>query len=133
MPGSYGSRTTLDRKPQNGRCIRVLQSTFPGEMLAMIQTLLQRGHAYVDDCGQVYFNVATFAEYGHLSGKVMEDLEAGARICVRAEKRDEIAGFALWKVDSKHLMQWDPHSPQGWREGSMSACSHWCHRELIRR
>lgn len=29
MPNSYGSRTTLDRKPQNGRCIRVLQSTFP--------------------------------------------------------------------------------------------------------
>lgn len=86
------------------------------EMLAMIQTLLQRGHAYVDDCGQVYFNVATFAEYGHLSGKVMEDLEAGARICVRAEKRDP-RDFALWKVDSKHLMQWDPHSPQGWREG----------------
>ncbi len=86
------------------------------EMLAMIQTLLQRGHAYVDDCGQVYFNVATFAEYGHLSGKVMEDLEAGARICVRAEKRDP-RDFALWKVDPKHLMQWDPHSPQGWRDG----------------
>jgi cysteinyl-tRNA synthetase len=86
------------------------------EMLAMIQTLLSRGHAYVDDSGQVYFNVETFSDYGRLSGKVMEDLEAGARISVRAEKRDP-RDFALWKVDGKHLMQWDPHSATGWRAG----------------
>ena len=86
------------------------------EMLAMIQTLIDRGHAYVDSSGQVYYSVATFQEYGQLSGKVMEELEAGARISVRAEKRDP-RDFALWKVDAKHLMQWDPHSEQGWAKG----------------
>jgi cysteinyl-tRNA synthetase len=87
------------------------------EMLAMIQTLLTRRHAYVDDLGQVYFDVTTFPEYGDLSGKVLDELEAGARIGVRAEKRDP-RDFALWKVDPKHLMQWDPHSAKGWAAGA---------------
>jgi cysteinyl-tRNA synthetase len=86
------------------------------EMLVMIQTLLERGHAYVDGRGQVYFEVATFPEYGALSGKVLDDLEAGARVAVREEKKDP-RDFALWKVDDKHLMVWDPHGPEGWPAG----------------
>jgi cysteinyl-tRNA synthetase len=86
------------------------------EMLAMIQTLLDRGHAYIDPPGQVYFEVRTFADYGKLSGKVLDELESGARVAVRAEKRDP-RDFALWKVDSKHLMQWNPHGPDGWAAG----------------
>jgi cysteinyl-tRNA synthetase len=87
------------------------------EMLAMIQTLIERGHAYVDGEGQVYFAVSTFADYGRLSGKVLDELEAGARIAVRSEKRDP-RDFALWKTDKKHLMQWDPHDPGGgWAPG----------------
>jgi cysteinyl-tRNA synthetase len=86
------------------------------EMLTMIQTLLDRGYAYVDSVGQCYFDVAKFPEYGELSGKVLEELEAGARVAVREEKRDP-RDFALWKVDSKHLMQWDPHGPTGWPKG----------------
>jgi cysteinyl-tRNA synthetase len=83
------------------------------EMLALIQKLLERGHAYTDSLGQVYFSIESFPEYGRLSGKVLEDLEAGARVEVREEKRDP-RDFALWKVDAKHLMQWDPHSAEGW-------------------
>lgn len=86
------------------------------EMLVMIQALLDRKHAYVDSTGQVYFDVATFAEYGRLSGKKLSDLDVGARIAVRAEKRDP-RDFALWKVDAKHLMKWDPHGPTGWARG----------------
>ena len=48
------------------------------------------------------------------SGKVINDLEEGARVAVRTEKKDP-RDFALWKVDQKHLMQWDPHSPAGWQ------------------
>ena len=88
-------------------------TAFIPEMLLMIQQLLDRGHAYTDGRGQVYFSIATFAEYGHLSGKVQEDLESGARVEVRKEKRDP-RDFALWKVDERHLMQWDPHSAEGW-------------------
>jgi cysteinyl-tRNA synthetase len=86
------------------------------EMLVMIQTLLERGYAYVDPRGQVYFEVTRFADYGALSGKVIEDLDAGARVAVREEKKDP-RDFALWKVDDKHLMNWDPHGPSGWPPG----------------
>jgi cysteinyl-tRNA synthetase len=86
------------------------------EMLAMVQRLLERGFAYVDSAGQCYFDVSKFPEYGALSGKVLGELEAGARVAVREEKRDP-RDFALWKVDAKHLMQWDPHGPAGWPPG----------------
>jgi cysteinyl-tRNA synthetase len=86
------------------------------EMLAMIDTLLKREFAYVDAKGQVYFSVEKFPEYGCLSGKHLDELEAGARVAVREEKRDP-RDFALWKVDEKHLMQWDPHGPTGWPAG----------------
>jgi cysteinyl-tRNA synthetase len=82
------------------------------EMLAAIQRLIEAGYAYVVDSGEVYFEVSKFDEYGNLSGNRGE-LEAGARVGVREEKRDP-RDFALWKVDAKHLMQWDPHSPKGW-------------------
>jgi len=84
------------------------------EMLQAIQKLIEQGFAYVVDSGEVYYEVSKFPEYGQLSGKVLEDLEAGARVEVRDDKRDP-RDFALWKVDAKHLMQWDPHSEQGWQ------------------
>ena len=83
------------------------------EMLEAIQRLLDHGYAYVDNQGQAYFEIARFAEYGQLSGKVIDELEPGARVEVRDEKRDP-HDFALWKVDPQHLMQWDPHAPDGW-------------------
>lgn len=91
-------------------------TAYVGEMLVMIDRLLARGFAYTDSAGQAYFSVEKFPEYGRLSGKVLEDLEAGARVAVREEKRDP-RDFALWKVDDKHLMKWDPHSPEGWPAG----------------
>ena len=83
------------------------------EMLAMVQRLIENGYAYCDSGGQVYFEISRFAQYGELSGKNIDELEEGARVEVRSEKRDP-RDFALWKVDSKHLMQWDPHSVKGW-------------------
>ena len=89
---------------------------YVAEMLAMIQSLLERGYAYTDSVGQVYFEIARFPDYGRLSGKVIDELESGARVGVREEKKDP-RDFALWKVDDKHLMQWDPHSANGWPAG----------------
>jgi cysteinyl-tRNA synthetase len=86
------------------------------EMLVMIQALIDRGFAYLDPNGQVYFEVSKFPEYGALSGKIIDELESGSRVAVREEKRDP-RDFALWKVDEKHLMKWDPHGPSGWPEG----------------
>lgn len=83
------------------------------EMLELIQKLLENEYAYIDDAGQVYYDIKKFDEYGKLSGKVIDELEAGARVAVAEHKRDP-RDFYLWKVDSKHLMQWDPHSEKGW-------------------
>jgi cysteinyl-tRNA synthetase len=82
------------------------------EMLEMIDALVAKGYAYRVG-GDVYFEVAKFPRYGRLSGNRVEDLEAGARIEVREEKRHP-ADFALWKSDPKHLMKWATHyGPDG--------------------
>lgn len=80
------------------------------EMIENIQRLVARGHAYVTDQQNVYFDVATFPRYGALSGNTLADLLAGARVAVRDDKKGPL-DFALWKHDPKHLMQWD--SPWG--------------------
>ncbi len=86
------------------------------QMLAIIEDLLEKGHAY-EAGGNVYFDVTTFERYGRLSGNRIEDLEAGARIEVREEKRNA-ADFALWKTDPHHLMKWEsrfgPDGFPGW-------------------
>jgi cysteinyl-tRNA synthetase len=89
---------------------------YVAHMLELVQRLLDGGHAYVDSQGQAYFRIASFPAYGTLSGKQIDELEAGSRVAVREEKEDP-RDFALWKVDPKHLMQWDPHGPDGWRDG----------------
>jgi cysteinyl-tRNA synthetase len=79
------------------------------EMLALIESLIARGHAYVVD-GDVYFEVRTFPPYGRLSGKNLDDLLAGARVDVDERKRDP-RDFALWKAAKPGEPSWD--SPWG--------------------
>lgn len=82
------------------------------EQIDMIETLLASGHAY-EAAGSVYFDVSSFPEYGKLSGRVLEEQEAGARVEVKEEKRHP-ADFALWKrAEPEHLLRWN--SP--WGEG----------------
>lgn len=66
-----------------------------GEMIDMIEKLVRKGYAYVGKEG-VWFSVKTMSDYGKLSGRKLEDNEAGARVAVDADKRDP-ADFALWK------------------------------------
>lgn len=64
-------------------------------MIAIIAALIEKGHAYAGTSG-VWFHVPSMADYGRLSGRTLEDNEAGARVAVDADKRDA-ADFALWK------------------------------------
>ncbi|WP_041468922.1 cysteine--tRNA ligase [Chloroherpeton thalassium] len=76
------------------------------EQIALIEQLIEKNHAYEVN-GNVYFDVASFEGYGKLSGRInQEELEAGARVEVRSEKRHP-ADFALWKkAEPNHLMKW---------------------------
>ncbi|MBI5328031.1 MAG: cysteine--tRNA ligase [Deltaproteobacteria bacterium] len=73
------------------------------EMIGVIQALIDKGFAYVLD-GDVYYSVRKFNGYGKLSGKNIEELEAGARVEVDERKEDPL-DFALWKK-SKHGEPW---------------------------
>jgi cysteinyl-tRNA synthetase len=80
------------------------------EQIELVETLLKKGFAYEKN-GNVYFDIEKFKEYGKLSGRNIEELIGGARVCVIEEKRHP-ADFALWKhAEPEHLMQWN--SPWG--------------------
>lgn len=67
-----------------------------GGMVEIIQTLVEKGHAYAGKDG-VLFDVPSVADYGKLSGRNRDDMIAGARVEVDAGKKDP-ADFALWKA-----------------------------------
>jgi len=80
------------------------------DIIAMIHKLISSGHAYEAGNGDVYFAVDSFADYGKLSKKKLEDLLAGARVDVQEAKRSP-ADFALWKAAKPGEVSWD--SPWG--------------------
>lgn len=83
-----------------------------GEMaiiIALIQDLVDKGYAY-EAGGDVFYDVNRFAEYGKLSGRTAEEMEAGARIEVSPLKRSPM-DFALWKAAKPGEPAWD--SPWG--------------------
>ncbi len=80
------------------------------EILAMIQRLIERGHAYVASSGDVLYSVSSFPDYGRLSGKRLADLRAGARVDVEESKHDPL-DFVRWKRSKPGEPTWD--SPWG--------------------
>lgn len=83
-------------------------------MIAMVEGLVSKDHAYVADDGAVYFSVESFDGYGRLSGNSIHELKGGAGGRVVAQNqagKRHPADFLLWKPDSSHLMKWD--SPFG--------------------
>ncbi len=81
------------------------------EQIELTRTLLEKGHAYEVN-GSVYFSVATYPEYGKLSGRRVEELLEAVRIEPNPEKRHP-ADFALWKrAEPGHILRWP--SPWGW-------------------
>ncbi len=77
----------------------------------MIKDLINKNHAYVVE-GTVYFESNTFDGYGKLSGKNIDDLEAGKRVAVEIEKRNP-SDFVLWKPRKEGEPAW----PSPWSDG----------------
>jgi cysteinyl-tRNA synthetase len=80
------------------------------EIIDLVSTLVEKGHAYVTPGGDVYFSVRSFNGYGKLSGQNIDDLENGARVDPGDDKRDPL-DFALWKAEKPGEPSWD--SPWG--------------------
>jgi cysteinyl-tRNA synthetase len=85
-------------------------------MLAMIQALIERGHAYAAESegkpGDVYYAVRSFPAYGRLSGKSLDELRAGERVEVDTNKQDPM-DFVLWKAAKPGEPAW----PSPWGPG----------------
>jgi cysteinyl-tRNA synthetase len=79
------------------------------EIIEMVRLLVERGHAYAVD-GDVYYDISSFSAYGKLSGRSLEDMQAGARVEVDPRKRHPM-DFALWKAAKEGEPAWD--SPWG--------------------
>ena len=79
-------------------------------MINMISKLIEKGHAYHSEGGDVFFAVRTFPEYGKLSNKNIDDLNPGSRVEEDGSKKDPL-DFVLWKSAKQNEPSWD--SPWG--------------------
>ncbi len=89
---------------------------FIAPIIAMIQTLIDKGFAYAADNGDVMYSVRKFPNYGRLSGKKIDDLRAGSRVQVDEAKHDPL-DFVMWKHakpgEPSWASPWGPAGPAG--------------------
>jgi cysteinyl-tRNA synthetase len=85
---------------------------FIAPIIAMIQTLIDKGFAYAADSGDVMYSVRKFPNYGRLSRKKIDDLRAGSRVQVDEAKHDPL-DFVLWK----HAKPGEPSWASPWGAG----------------
>jgi cysteinyl-tRNA synthetase len=111
-PGSAPAPQDSPLKTQDS--IMPRPTRFIAPFIQMIEVLIKHRHAYLASDGVVYYSVASFPDYGRLSGNTVDKLEhgAGGRTADSAAKRHP-ADFFLWKPDPRHIMRW----PSPWGEG----------------
>ena len=97
------------------------------EMVAMIEALIAKGHAYAAE-GHVLFSVESYADYGKLSGRSVDDMIAGARVEVAPYKKNPM-DFVLWKPSNADQPGWDSPWGKG-RPGWHIECSAMSHALL---
>ncbi|HCQ71095.1 MAG: cysteine--tRNA ligase [Alphaproteobacteria bacterium] len=102
-------------------------TTHIGEMIDLIEKLVERDHAYAAD-GHVLFNVPSYPAYGGLSGRSRDEQIAGARVEVASYKKDA-ADFVLWKPSSEDEPGWESPWGRG-RPGWHIECSAMAEKHL---
>ena len=89
------------------------------EQIRMVQTLVEKGHAYVSEDGSVYFRISSFPEYGRLSHLDERELDLGKTANTRSNadeyEKDSVADFVLWK--SRRPEDGNNFWPSPWGEG----------------
>lgn len=80
------------------------------KIITMVQGLIEKGYAYAPGNGDVYYRITRFSEYGKLSGRRLNEMQAGARIEI-GEQKEHPMDFALWKAAKPGEPAWD--SPWG--------------------
>jgi cysteinyl-tRNA synthetase len=97
------------------------------EMIALVQRLIEKGHAYEVE-GDVYYAVESFTDYGKLSKRSLDEMQAGARVEVDERKKNPL-DFALWKAAKPGEPSWDSPLGKG-RPGWHIECSAMSQRYL---
>jgi cysteinyl-tRNA synthetase len=92
------------------------------EMVALIQTLLDGGHAYRTDDGSIFFRIASWPAYGRLARLDPEQLRVGERVEADDYGKDDVRDFALWKGPKAGEPAWDTAIGRG-RPGWHIECS----------
>jgi len=97
---------------------------YVSEMIAGIERLIEKGHAYITDDGSVFFSVSSFPDYGQLAHLEVDQLRLGERVASDDYEKEEIRDFVLWKAFKPEdgAVKWE--SPWGWgRPGWHMECS----------
>ena len=112
------TETTVDRFREDCAALNVLPPDHEpratetiAEMIALIETLIDRGHAYALEDGHVLFSVPSWPDYGKFANKDRDEQISGARVDVASYKRDP-ADFVLWKPSDGETPGW----PSPWCE-----------------
>lgn len=97
------------------------------QQIALIETLMEKGHAYRSDDGSVYYKVSSFDSYGRLSHLDRRELRYGTAVADDEYEKDSVADFALWKArkpedgDNWWDSPWGPGRP-GWHLECSAMC-----------
>ena len=92
------------------------------EIVVLIATLLERGHAYRTDDGSIFFRISSWPEYGRLARLDPEGLRVGERVEADEYGKDDVRDFALWKGSKPGEPSWETAIGAG-RPGWHIECS----------
>ena len=107
----------IESMNEDSEALNILPPTFQPKateaiksMIKMISTLVEKDFAYIGKNGDVFFEITKFCNYGQLSKKNIDDLDAGSRVKIDVNKKN-FGDFVLWKLSKENEPSWE--SPWG--------------------